>query len=148
MNVARQQVLLLLFVAGSMCVASVPARSDDATNQVRSTAEQVRQQRQKQTFAKGTLTGIDFQRHALRLQTVDGVRIFVYTPQTYIFRGKDKITVDKLKTGETMALRFHIDSDGINVIVRIKAYGLPTDDTTPPAATVPTNQLPNATSSP
>jgi len=125
-----------------MCFSPAPVRSEDSTNQVRSTAEQARQQRQKQTFAKGTLTGIDFQRHEFRLKTVDGVRTFTYTSQTYVFRDKDKVAVDTLKTGEIIALRFHTDNDGVSTVVRVKAYGPPTADGPPPGPAVSTNQLP------
>jgi Cu/Ag efflux protein CusF len=135
--VARQPVLLFFLAAGLMCVASAAVQSGDSTNQVKSTADLAREQarqRQNLTFAKGTLMDIDFLRHKLRLKTVDGVRTFAYTPQTYIFRDKDKVTVDKLRTGEIIALRFNTDTDGVNNVVRIKAYGSPTS----------TNQLPNA----
>jgi len=146
-NVARQPVLLLFLAAGLMCVASTPVRSEDSTNQVKSTAdlavERARQQRQKQTFAKGTLKDIDFLRHELRLKTVDGVRTFTYTPQTYIFRDKDKVAVDNLKTGEIIALRFTTDNDGVSTVVRIKAYGPPTADAPQPGPPISTNQLPN-----
>lgn len=147
MNVARQSAQLLFLVAGLMCLASPTVQSQDSTNQVKSAAdlaqEKNRQQRQNLPFAKGTLTDIDYQQHALRLKTVDGMRTFVYTPRTYIFRDKDKITIDKLKTGEIIALRFNTDSEGIGTIVRIKAYGPPTTDGPPPGPAISTNQLPS-----
>jgi len=147
-NVARQPVRFLLLAAGLMCVVSTTVRSEDSTNQVRSAAdlarEQARQQRQKQTFTKGTLKDIDFLRHELKLKTVDGVRTFTYTPQTYIFRDKARVAVDNLKTGEIIALRFNTDRDGVSTVVRIKAYGPPTTDGPPPGPPISTNQLPNA----
>ncbi len=147
MTVARQPVLLLFLVAGLMWFASAPARSEDSTNQVRSAAdlarEQAWQQRQKLPFAKGTLTDIDFLRHELRLKTADGVRTFAYTPRTYIFRDKDKVAVDNLKTGEIIALRFITDNDGVSTVVRIKAYGTTAAAATPPGPATSTNQLPN-----
>ncbi|MGD1018037.1 MAG: hypothetical protein ABSA12_01835 [Verrucomicrobiia bacterium] len=147
MAVARQLLLLLFLLAGLMWFASAPARSEDSTNRVGSAAdlarEQAWQQRQKLPFAKGTLTDIDFQRHELRLRTADGVRTFAYTPRTYIFRDKDKVTVDKLKTGEIIALRFTTDNDGVSTVVRIKAYGTPAAAATPPGPSASTNQLPS-----
>ena len=144
---ARQPVRLVFLAAGLMCFASTPVRSQDSTNQVKSAAdlaqEKYREERRKLPFTKGTLKDIDFLRHELRLLTVDGVRTFIYTPQTYVFRNKDKVAVDQLKTGEIIALRFNMDSDGINTIVRIKAYGMPTDST-PPGPPISTNQLPSA----
>jgi Cu/Ag efflux protein CusF len=119
-----------------MCVASATVRSEDSTNRVKSATdlarEQARQQRQNLPFAKGTLKGIDFLRHELKLKTVDGVRTFTYTPRTYIFRDKDKVTVDKLKIGEIIALSFNTGNDGVSTVVRIKAYGPPVPGAPPP----------------
>ncbi len=148
MIVARQPVLLLFLAAWLMCFASAPVRSEDSTNQVKSATdlarEKARQQRRNLPFTKGTLRDIDFLRHELRLATVDGVRTFTYTPRTYIFRDKTKVTVDQLKTGEIIALRFNTDNDGVSTIVRIKAYGTPTAGAAPPGPAISTNQLNNA----
>jgi hypothetical protein len=137
-----------LLVAGLVWFAPAPVRSEDSTNQVDSATdlarEKARQQRRNQPFAKGTLGEIDFLRHELRLTTVDGVRTFTYTPQTYVFRDKAKVTVDQLKTGEIIAVRFNTDNDGVDTIVRIKAYGPPIADALPPGPPISTNQLPNA----
>jgi Cu/Ag efflux protein CusF len=147
MIVARQPVRLLFLAAGLMCFASAPVRSEESTNQVKSATdlarEKARQQRQNLPFTKGTLRDIDFLRHELRLATVDGVRTFTYTPQTYIFRDKDKVAVDNLKIGEIIALRFNTDNDGNSTVVRIKAYGPPTTDGPPPGPAISTNQLNN-----
>ena len=147
MNVARQPVLIFFLAACLMCVASATVRSEDSTNRVKSATdlarEQARQQRQNLPFVKGTLKGIDFLRHELRLKTADGVRTFTYTPRTYIFRDKDKVTVDKLKIGEIIALSFNTDNDGVSTVVRIKAYGTPAAAATPPGPSASTNQLPS-----
>ena len=136
MNVARQPVLIFFLAACLMCVASATVRSEDSTNRVKSATdlarEQARQQRQNLPFAKGTLKGIDFLRHELKLKTVDGVRTFTYTPRTYIFRDKDKVTVDKLKIGEIIALSFNTGNDGVSTVVRINAYGPPVPGAPPP----------------
>ncbi len=147
MIVARQPALLLFLAVWLMCFTSAPGRSEDSTNQIKSATDlardKARQQRQNLPFTKGTLRDIDFLRHELRLATVDGVRTFTYTPQTYIFRDKAKVTVDQLKTGEIIALRFNTDNDGISTVVRIKAYGTPTAGAVPPGPSISTNQLPN-----
>ena len=144
MNVARQSFRVVILVLGWMLLASAPARSEDPTNQVRSATEKAGLERRKLPFAKGTLTGIDFLRHELRLKTVDGAQTFLYTPRTYIFRNKDKITVDQLKIGEVIAVRFTSDNNDINTLVRIKAYGSSTAEAMPAPSSVSTNQPRNA----
>jgi Cu/Ag efflux protein CusF len=95
-----------------------------------------KQRRARQPIAKGTLKDVDLLRHQLKLTTEDGTRTFTYTARTYIFRDKDSITVDKLKRGEIIALRFDTDKDGNATVVRIKALG-------PPASTnQPANSAP------
>jgi Cu/Ag efflux protein CusF len=129
-----------------MCAAPVPVRSEDSTNSVKSAAdlaqEKARQQRQNLPFAKGTLADIDFRLHRLRLKTVDGVRTFIYTERTYIFRGKDKVAADSLKAGEIIAVRFNTGSDGVSTLVRIKAYGPPVPGAPPPGPAAPSNLSP------
>src|SRR5579871_1248049 len=106
MNVARKFILPLFLLAG-LVVPIVPlARADSITNQTNSVADEARQRRAKSPIAKGTLQDIDLYRHELKLKTQDGVRSFLYTTRTYVFRGKEKITADKLKVGETIAVRF------------------------------------------
>jgi hypothetical protein len=76
---------------------------------------------------------VDLLRHLLKLKTEDGVRTFTYTPQTYMFRDKNKITVDKLKVGEIIAVRLATDKDGTTTVSRLKAQGPPTPSEAPPA---------------
>jgi Cu/Ag efflux protein CusF len=125
MNLARKSILPIL-VAGVFFFASATrASSQDATNQVKSSAETAReaarQRRAKLNAAKGTIKEIDLLRHQVKLTTEDGVRTFTYTSRTYIFRDKEKITVDGLKVGEVVALQFNTDKDGNVVVLRIKA---------------------------
>jgi hypothetical protein len=147
MTVARLPARLVFLALWLVCLVSAPVRSQDSTNEAQSATdlaqEKNRQQRQSLPFAKGTLTDIDFQQHALRVKTVDGVRTFIYTPRTYIFRDKVKITIDKLKVGEVIALRFRTENDGTSTIIRIKAYGTPTADAPQPGPATATNQLPS-----
>ena len=87
--------------------------------------EQAKQRRAKLPFAKGVLQAHDLLRRTLTLKTEDGVRTFIYTDRTYIFRGKEKIVPDKLIIGETIAVRFDTDQDGRLLVRRIKAYEVP-----------------------
>jgi hypothetical protein len=92
-----------------------------ATNTVAGEAAKLR--RAQLPFAKGVLQANDLLRRLLKLKTEDGVRTFAYTEHTYIFRGKEKITPDKLVVGETIALKFYTDKEGRVLVYRIKAYG-------------------------
>jgi hypothetical protein len=143
MNTARKATRPLLIIAWLIFSAAARVWSEDPTNQAWSATEaareEARQRRAKLPIAKGTLTELDLLRHQLKVATEDGVRTFTYTARTYIFRDKDKITADKLKVGEIIALRFGPDKDGNTTVIRIKTYSPPpTADappTTPPAST-------------
>jgi len=125
MNLAHKSILLILMTAGLIFASAGRAESQVATNQVKSSAEtareEARQRRAKMSIAKGTIKEIDLLRHQVKLTTEDGVRTFTYTSRTYIFRDKEKITVDGLKVGEVVALRFNTDKDGNVLVSRIKA---------------------------
>jgi Cu/Ag efflux protein CusF len=125
MNVARKSILPILAVIGLFFVSPTRAGTQDATNQVKSSAEtareEARQRRAKSNIAKGTIKEIDLLRRQLKLTTEDGLRTFTYTSRTYIFRDKEKITVDNLKIGEVIALRLNADKDGNVLVFRIKA---------------------------
>jgi hypothetical protein len=125
MNVARKSILPILGAAALFFVSVPRAESQDATNQVKSSAEiardEARQRRAKMPIAKGSIKEIDLLRHQLKLTTEDGLRTFTYTSRTYIFRDKEKITADNLKVGEIVALSFTTDKDGVVLVQRIKA---------------------------
>lgn len=147
-NVARKFTLPVFTIAWLIVSAALSVRSEDSTNQVKSAAdaarEEARQRRAKLPVAKGTLKDIDLLRRQLKLQTEDGTRTFTYTVRTYVFRDKDKITVDKLKVGEIIAVRFGPDKDGNVTLSRIKATTTPpTADVIPSAPPASTNQPPN-----
>lgn len=145
-NVARKFTGPVFIIAWLVVSAAWPVRSEDSTNQVRSATEtareEFRQQRAKLPVAKGALKEIDLLRRQLKLQTEDGMRTFTYTARTYIFRDKDKITVDKLKVGEIIAVRFGPDKDGNLTISRIKTT------TPPPSTDVISSAPPAATNQP
>jgi Cu/Ag efflux protein CusF len=125
MNVVAHKFLLpILFASCFVFASAIPARSQSATNHVKSAAETARdeaRQRAKMSIAKGVIKEIDLLRHQIKLTTEDGLRTFTYTSRTYIFRDKEKIGVDNLKVGEIIALRFNTDKDGNVLVLRIKA---------------------------
>jgi Cu/Ag efflux protein CusF len=145
MNMARKSARPLVIIVWLTFSAPAPVRSEDPTNQVRSATDAARedamQRRAKLPIAKGTLKEVDLLRHQLKLTTEDGVQTFTYTARTYMFRDKDKITADKLKVGEIVALRFETDKDGNTTIIRIKTYSAtPTSNAAPPNPPASTNQ--------
>ena len=145
MNVARKSTLPLLIIAWLIFSAAAPVRSEDLTNQIKSATEAAREdarlRRAKSPIAKGTLKEVDLLRRQLKVTTEDGVRTFTYTARTYMFRDKDKITADKLKVGDIVALRFGTDKDGNTTVIRIKTYSAtPSSDATPPNPPASTNQ--------
>ncbi len=115
-NPVALAVIALMFVTGSFGQETGKSTTGAAR-------EEVKQGRAQLQFAKGTLESIDLLRHQLALRIGGDLRTFTYTADTYIFRGKEKITPDGLKTGETVALRFFTEEDGRVLVRRIKAYG-------------------------
>ena len=136
MNVARKSILPILGAVTLFFVSAPPAKSQDATNQVKSSVEtareEARQRRAKMSTAKGSIKEIDLLRRQIKLTTEDGLRTFTYTSRTYIFRDKEKITADNLKVGEIVALSFTTDKDGMVLVQRIKAR-TPSELMQPPA---------------
>jgi hypothetical protein len=124
MNVARKSILPILGATALFFASATRTRSQDATNQVRSSEETVREearQRRAKIGAKGAIKEIDLLRRQIKLTTEDGPRTFIYTSRTYIFRDKEKITADNLKVGEVIAVQFKTDKDGSVNVLRIKA---------------------------
>ena len=124
-----------ILTAGALLLTGLAAGQNTGTtgkSESSFSREEAAQRRAKLPFAKGMLQAHDFLRHSLKLKTEDGVRTFTYTDRTYVFRGKDKITPDKLTIGEVIALRFHAGEDGRVIVQRIKAYGIAPPSTTEP----------------
>jgi Cu/Ag efflux protein CusF len=140
MNVARKSTLPALVLVWLVNSVATPVRCEVSTNQVKSATElareEAKQRRARLPIAKGTLKEVDLLRHQLKLTTEDGLRTFTYSAQTYVFRDKDRITVDQLKRGEIIALRFDTDKDGKATVTRIKVQASPAS-TNQPASSVP-----------
>ena len=90
-------------------------------------------------FAKGPIAKLDLAAKQLTLTLKDGPHTYAYTDRTYIFRGKEKITADKLKPGETIALSLYADADGHVFVRRIKA-----PESSPPATDTEKKPEPSA----
>jgi len=149
MNVGRKSARVFLVVVWLSIPAVAAVRAQESSNHVsaapETAREQARLQRLKRPIAKGTLQEIDLLRRQLKLKTEDGVRTFAYTARTYIFRDKEKITADKLKVGEVIAVRFVTDKDGNHTLTIIKTdEPMPSDSALPPIPPASTNQLPDS----
>jgi Cu/Ag efflux protein CusF len=142
---ARKSTRPLLIIVWLIFSATAPVGSGDATNLVWSATETTRedagQRRAKPPTAKGMLKEVDLLRHQLTLTTEDGMRTFTYTARTYMFRDKEKITADKLKVGDVVALRIETDKDGNATVIRLKTYSAtPTPGAALPNPPASTNQ--------
>jgi hypothetical protein len=123
-SVHSMAVGLIVVTTGFLMIASSFAQETATVQRSTNGTAGAKVRRAQLPFAKGTLTANDLLRRVLKIKTKDGTRTFFYTEHTYIFRGKEKITADKLILGETIALRFDLDSEGRAMVRRIKAYGV------------------------
>jgi hypothetical protein len=71
-------------------------------------------------FAKGAILQIDRNSQLFLLDTPDGPREFLWTPKTYVFRGKEKLSMDKLRVGDHIKLAFRTNERGQAEVKRIK----------------------------
>jgi Cu/Ag efflux protein CusF len=71
-------------------------------------------------FAKGIIAKLDLPAGRITLKTEHGPRAFDFTPRTYIFRGKEKLTPDKLKLGDSIKLNYYTNDLGHALLRRIK----------------------------
>jgi len=76
-------------------------------------------------FARGTVLQINPKSGELQLKTPNGKRTYFLTPRTYIFRGEEKLTADKLKPGDYLKLRVTGTPTGQITVVRIKVAPTP-----------------------
>jgi Cu/Ag efflux protein CusF len=105
----KLRIALCLFGIAAVFSFATTARAEDAKPEPRA------------PFTKGPIEKIDLAHKLLTLKTRDRLETFTWTERTYVFRGKEKISVDKLKQGEIVALRFYTDEQGQLVAQRIKA---------------------------
>jgi Cu/Ag efflux protein CusF len=71
-------------------------------------------------FAKGIIEKLDLAARRIMVKTDHGPRAFDLTSRTYIFRGKEKLTLDKLKLGDSIKLNYYTNDLGQALIRRIK----------------------------
>ena len=86
---------------------------------------------QRHGLAGGTIVAIDLAAKRLTVKTAEGSAVFGLASNTYIFRGKDKLTPDKLKEGDIIKLSWYRDAVGQVYVRRIK-ISLPESPETAP----------------
>src|SRR5213592_3187358 len=79
-------------------------------------------------FAKGIIAKLDLPAKRITLKTEHGPRAFDLTVRTYIFRGTEKLTPDKLKIGDSIKLNYYTNDLGHALIRRIKIDQTETPD--------------------
>jgi hypothetical protein len=84
-------------------------------------------------FAKGAILQIDRNSQLFLLDTPDGPREFLWTIHTYVYRGKEKLSMDKLRVGDHIKLAYHTNERGLAEVKRIKVDVDPTVQTNQPA---------------
>jgi Cu/Ag efflux protein CusF len=78
-------------------------------------------------FAAGTIEKLDPYTRRIILDTTKGAQTLIVTDRTYLFRGKEKLTFDKLKVGESVKVNYYTNETGQAFIRRLKV------DLPPPA---------------
>jgi Cu/Ag efflux protein CusF len=71
-------------------------------------------------FAAGTIKTMDSSGKLLTVVTAKGTRTFGVTERTYIYRGKEKLTSDKLKIGDSVKINYFTNETGQAFIRRLK----------------------------
>jgi Cu/Ag efflux protein CusF len=71
-------------------------------------------------FSKGRLETLDVAHKTLTIQAKNGSQTFRLTDQTKVFHGKEGLALDRLKTGDVVAVRFALDEHGDRIARIIK----------------------------
>ena len=71
-------------------------------------------------FAKGAIARLDVTGKLITITSSDGSQTFAATDHTYLFRGPDKITLAKLKIGDTVKINYYTNETGQAFIRRLK----------------------------
>jgi hypothetical protein len=82
-------------------------------------------------FARGTLSQLNLAAKQLTLATDDGPQTFSFANTTYLFRGKQKITPDQLKSNELVRLNYYTNDLQQLAIRRLKVDPLESPATKP-----------------
>ena len=114
MNSARKTYLLMLCCLVWTALTGAPLSGRTVTQQSAAVVAP------PALFAKGRLEMLDIARKKLTIQTKNGSQIFQLTDHTRVFHGKEGLALDRLKTGDVVAVRFALDERGDRVARIIK----------------------------
>jgi Cu/Ag efflux protein CusF len=93
-------------LAAAAIIFAASARADDPGNHY--------------PFAAGTIKSVDASGKLLTITTPAGTQTLGVTERTYLFRGKEKLTADKLKVGEVVKINYYTNETGQAFIRRLK----------------------------
>jgi hypothetical protein len=105
-------------LAASLLLATVVTGADDPGNQY--------------PFAAGKIQNVDASGQLLTITTPKGSKTMALTERTYLYRGKEKLTVDKLKIGDPVKINYYTNETGQAFIRRLKV-AVPPGAESPPA---------------
>lgn len=71
-------------------------------------------------FAKGLVEKVDSATKKITVNTTAGSHIFIVTDRSYLFRGKEKVTVDNLKPGDTIKMNYFTNETSQAFVRRLK----------------------------
>ena len=84
-------------------------------------------------FAAGTIQKLDANAKSVTILTPKGPQTLTLTERTYLYRGKEKLTPDKLKIGDLIKINYYTNETGKAFIRRLKVNvpPPPEEDTSP-----------------
>lgn len=71
-------------------------------------------------FMAGSIEKLDPYTRRIVLDTTKGQQTLIVTDRTYLFRGKEKLTFDKLKIGESVKINYYTNETGQAFVRRLK----------------------------
>jgi hypothetical protein len=102
---------LLFSVFLLVATAVLPARAEDLANHY--------------PFAAGTIQKVDPSGQLLTILTPKGSQTLAVTERTYFYRGKEKLTIDKLQIGDAVKINYYTNETGQAFVRRLKVAEAP-----------------------
>ena len=84
-------------------------------------------------FAAGSIQKLDASAKLVTILTPKGPQTLAWTDRTYLYRGKEKISADNLKIGDSIKINYFTNETGKAIIRRLKVASPspPEDHATP-----------------
>jgi Cu/Ag efflux protein CusF len=77
-------------------------------------------------FAAGKIEKMDLSARQITIHAPDGLQTYVVTERTYVYRGKEKLSFEKLRVGDFIKLNYFTNETGQVAIRRLKVDQPPT----------------------